>query len=30
MGYPDLERVAKYYARPAKRELKDVLEIHGM
>ncbi|KAJ7149890.1 nitroreductase [Mycena crocata] len=30
MGYPDLERIGKCYARPNKRQLKDVLEIHGM
>ncbi|KAJ7183705.1 nitroreductase [Mycena filopes] len=30
VGYPDLEKVAKNYARPAKRALGDVLEIHGM
>ncbi|KAJ6578001.1 hypothetical protein B0H19DRAFT_1253296 [Mycena capillaripes] len=30
LGYPDPERIAKHYARPGKRELKDVLEIHGM
>ncbi|KAJ7471068.1 nitroreductase [Mycena latifolia] len=30
MGYPDLEQIAKHYARPAKRPLGDVLEIYGM
>ncbi|KAJ6578006.1 hypothetical protein B0H19DRAFT_1062562 [Mycena capillaripes] len=30
LGYPDLERIAKHYARPGKRELKDILESHGM
>ncbi|KAJ7629739.1 nitroreductase [Mycena polygramma] len=30
LGYPDLERITKNYARPIKRELNDVLEIHGM
>ncbi|KAF7335426.1 Nitroreductase [Mycena venus] len=30
MGYPDLEKIAQYYARPAKKELREVLEIHGM
>ncbi|KAJ7149946.1 hypothetical protein C8R46DRAFT_1125272 [Mycena filopes] len=30
VGYPDLEKVAKNYARPAKRALGDVLEIYGM
>ncbi|KAJ6578107.1 nitroreductase [Mycena capillaripes] len=30
LGYPDLERIAKNYARPGRRQLKDVLEIHGM
>ncbi|KAJ7680027.1 nitroreductase [Mycena rosella] len=30
MGYPDLEQTARHYARPVKRPLEDVLEIHGM
>ncbi|KAJ7471070.1 nitroreductase [Mycena latifolia] len=30
MGYPDLDEVAKHYVRPAKRPLRDVLEIYGM
>ncbi|KAJ7107081.1 Nitroreductase-like protein [Mycena epipterygia] len=30
MGYPDLDRIAKYYAPPPKRPLGDVLEIYGM
>ncbi|KAJ6543587.1 nitroreductase [Mycena vulgaris] len=30
MGYPDLTKIAEHYARPAKRQLEDVLEIYGM
>ncbi|KAK7017348.1 Nitroreductase [Favolaschia claudopus] len=30
LGHPDLEKVAKYYKRPVKMELRDVLEVYGM
>ncbi|THU93099.1 nitroreductase [Dendrothele bispora CBS 962.96] len=30
MGYPDLEKVAQYYARQPKREVADIIEFHGL
>ncbi|KAK7055944.1 Nitroreductase [Favolaschia claudopus] len=30
LGHPDLEKIAKYYKRPVKMELGDVLEVYGM